>query len=258
MREKLIGKNAPLRVAVRHWLEENLTVRGIYLMLKSRVFWREVLNVGKWTFLIRVMSNTMVPYERLSKLYDLAGGCTLTGAFVECGVWRGGSAAVLATFGTQQGRETHLFDSFEGLPEPKPIDGKRAIKRVGGKYGGRLESTGELVAEESFVKGLLFKRLGLAENRIHIHKGWFQDTLPTAKTSIQDIAILRLDGDWYDSTKVCLDELYDQVVAGGAIVVDDYGHYEGCQRAIDEFRTARGITTPMMFSDYSEVVFTKP
>jgi O-methyltransferase len=204
------------------------------------------------------MSNTMVPYERLSNLYDIAKGCTLPGVYVECGVWRGGSAAVLAVIGSQQGRETYLFDSFEGLPEPEQIDGKRALKRVGGKGGGRLQSTGELVADESVVRALLFQRLRLPEKGIFIHKGWFQNTLPVVKASMPQIAILRLDGDWYDSTKVCMDELYDQVVPGGHIVVDDYGHYEGCRRAIDEFRTARVIDTPLKYTDYAEVVFVKP
>jgi O-methyltransferase len=254
----LFARNAPLRVAARRWLEQHLTVRGIYLMLKSRVFWREALNVPKWGFLVRVMSHTVVTYERLSNLYDIARNCELPGAFVECGVWRGGSAAVLATFAARQGRDTYLFDSFEGLPEPRSIDGARAIKRVGGKNSGQLQSTGELVVDESVVEALLFERFRLAKNRIHIHKGWFQNTVPTAKANIQEIAILRLDGDWYDSTKVCLDELYDQVVPGGMIVVDDYGHFEGCRRAIDEFRSERGIHTPLNFSDYSEVVFTRP
>jgi hypothetical protein len=258
MREKFIGRNARWRVAVREWLNNHLTARGIYNMLKSPVFWREALHVTKWTFLVRVMSHTLAPYERLSKLYDLAKDCNLQGAFIECGVWRGGCGAILAVFGSRQGRETHLFDSFEGLPEPKAIDGKRAVKRVGGRDSGQLQSTGELVADESFVRFLLFNRFRLAENHIHIHKGWFQNTLPIAKQDIPQIAILRLDGDWYESTKVCLDELYDRVVPGGYVVVDDYGHYEGCRRAIDEFRAERGITTPLVATDYSEVIFTRP
>ncbi|HUP59862.1 MAG TPA: TylF/MycF/NovP-related O-methyltransferase [Thermoanaerobaculia bacterium] len=77
--------------------------------------------------------------------------------------------------------------------------------------------------------------------RVEIRKGWFQDTLPSAKHEIGSIAVLRLDGDWYESTRVCLDNLYDLVAPGGYVIIDDYNYWEGCKRAVDEFLAARGL-----------------
>ena len=82
-------------------------------------------------------------------------------------------------------------------------------------------------------------KIDYPSNNLRIIKGWFQDTLPVNKP--ERIAVLRLDGDWYESTKVCLNELFDRVVNGGVIVIDDYGDWEGCKKAIDEFFEERKI-----------------
>ena len=84
--------------------------------------------------------------------------------------------------------------------------------------------------------------IGYPKNLTHYHVGWFQDTLSKEAESIRSIALLRLDGDWYESTKVCLDYLYDKIVDGGFLVIDDYGKWEGCRTAIDEFNAS--LETP--------------
>jgi hypothetical protein len=91
---------------------------------------------------------------------------------------------------------------------------------------------------------------------VHVVKGWFEDTLRTAATG--PIAVLHLDGDWYESTRTILDALYGRVVAGGFVVVDDYGHWPGCRRAVDEFLGRTGERPAIVSSDYTGVWFRKP
>jgi hypothetical protein len=91
--------------------------------------------------------------------------------------------------------------------------------------------------------------MGIAENRVVIHSGWFQSTLPNLGSELHSIAVLRLDGDWYESTKICFDYLYDRVSPGGVILLDDYFCWEGCRKATDEFRVARGLKEPIIRID---------
>lgn len=209
-------------------------------------------------FLAVVAPYTMLPLERLISLYDQARFCEregVEGAFVECGVWKGGAVGLmaLAAGGSDGTRQLHLFDAFTDICEPdSDVDGARAVretKRVGGANGasGRLQPLDgfyDKVGGHGTLEGcvdLLQKRIGYPANRVQYHVGWFQDTLPEAAPKIGPIAILRLDGDWYASTKVCLEHLFNSVVKGGIVIIDDYGTYEGCQRAVDEFLTARGL-----------------
>ena len=89
------------------------------------------------------------------------------------------------------------------------------------------------------VRHLLEEKIQYPRNYLHYHMGWFQDTLPAVSELIKEVAILRLDGDLFASTKVCLEWLYDKVVPGGFVIVDDYGTYEGCRKAVDEFLDSR-------------------
>ena len=148
----------------------------------------------------------------------------IEGAMVECGVWRGGCSALMAWVGRP--REMWLFDSFEGLPEPGSLDGLEA-----------KDYAGKVIASENDVREVLTK-LGVTGT---IRKGWFETTVPVASGEIGRIAILRLDGDWYESTKACLDNLYDLVAPGGVVIVDDYDRWQGCRAAVDEFMAQRGI-----------------
>ncbi len=169
-------------------------------------------------------------YTRLQKSeyclnLDLASAYrTVDGSVVECGVWRGGmSAGLAALLGNQ--RDYYLFDSFEGLPEASKIDGKKAID---------WQATNEVDncrTEEIFAHEAM--KLAGAE-RYHIVKGWFNQTLPPFHPA-QRIAILRLDADWYSSTAECLNYLYEKVVPGGLIIVDDYYAWDGCARAIHDY-----------------------
>lgn len=211
----------------------------------------------------KVSTHTMVSFERLATLWlqvrylDRLG---IPGNFVECGVWRGGSCGMMALAHQQSGRarrEIHMFDSFEGLPEPKAADdGAKAVVYSSQHAGGALNPIGKCVGPLDDNRELMEKIVGYPKNLLHYHKGWFEETVP----KLQDfgpIALLRLDGDWYESTKVCLDHLYDRVSPGGLIVVDDYGHWEGCKKALDEFFVKRKINAYLHHIDYTGRYFFK-
>lgn len=150
----------------------------------------------------------------------------LAGSYVECGVWRGGmSAAIAEVIGN---KELHLFDSFEGLPPAKEIDGQEAIQWQ--KDVTSPHYYDNCSAEESAV----IKAMTLAgHSRYLTYKGWFDQTLP--KYNGGPIAILRLDGDWYDSIMVSLRHLFPQVVSGGLVILDDYYTWDGCAKAVHDY-----------------------
>lgn len=101
----------------------------------------------------------------------------------------------------------------------------------------------------------MFRRLKLDETRIHLVKGWFSDTLPVTDTG--EIALLHLDCDLYQSVKFCLETLYDKVVEGGCIVIDDYGYWSGCKKAVDEFIHNRDLKVKIIKVDSQGVYYFK-
>jgi hypothetical protein len=212
-----------------------------------------------------VRANTMVGDEPLVSLFEQALFCeshNLPGSFVECGVWKGGSVGLMALVNLKYGKERrhiHLFDAFQEIPEPDAsVDGERTI-RVAMRahepgFSGRLRPLrgvyddigGPGTLEEN--QELLERKIGYPPEWLHYHVGWLQETLPRDADSIGEIALLRLDADLYASTRVCLEHLYDKVVRGGFVIVDDYGGFEGCRRAVDEFLTNR---QPKVFLHYT-------
>jgi hypothetical protein len=212
-----------------------------------------------------VVGNTQLSYERLVTLYEQVAYLErrdLPGALVECGVWRGGAAAMMAQANLAEGsrrRSIHLFDSFEGMPDPEPDkDGPEATRlmETGGTDASGRKPVNAAAPEEAL--DLIVNRIGYPEAFVHVHKGWFQDTLPEARTYVGPIALLRVDGDWYDSTKVVFEQLYDLVTPGGVIVIDDYGHFEGCRRATDEFLARHAPDAYLHHIDYTGRYLIKP
>lgn len=194
----------------------------------------------------QVRRHTLVGVDRLDNAYRLTLDIErrgLAGAVVECGVWRGGCAAVMAQAVKEHGyrRHVHLLDSFEGLPEPTADDGALAASAAAGRVEGKLAAIGRCVGTRADVEDLFFGRLGIDRSRVSFHVGWFQDTLPKARREIGPIALLRLDGDWYESTRVCLEQLYPQIVPGGYLILDDYGKWEGCRKAFHEYAEKNGF-----------------
>jgi hypothetical protein len=230
--------------------------------LRSRRPVANILSLRRNLLFARVITRTLVAYDRLLNTYDLARRVErdgVPGAYVECGVWRGGASALLALLARREGRgrRTHLFDSFQGLPTPTVHDGARA-GASGASATSDLEPVGLYVATREDVSDFLFGRLRLDPGRVLLHEGWFQQTLPALRDEVGPIALLRIDADWYESVKACLDGLYENVAEGGYVILDDYGSYTGCRRAFDEFRARRGLRVALQRVDAHGVWFRKP
>jgi O-methyltransferase len=140
-------------------------------------------------------------------------------------------------------RRIWCCDSFEGMPIPT----------VGGETFSGTEDFSDLdylaVSLEQVQEN--FQRYGLLSDRIQFLKGWFSDTLP--KAPIKQIALLRLDGDLYESTRDALEPLYPKVSKGGFVIVDDYNSWDGCKKAVTEYREQHGITAPLIPIDNAAV-----
>lgn len=195
----------------------------------------------------------MIGLKRLDNLHACIQSVIqdrVPGDFIETGVWRGGSCifmrAALNAYGDQT-RQVWVADSFEGLPKP---DG-RYQQDDGDTSWTHSDSLGISVDQ---VKAN-FSRYGLFDERVRFLKGWFKDTLPAAP--IQQLAILRLDGDMYSSTMDGLVSLYSKVSPGGFVIVDDYGAVEGCRKAVTDFRDNSKITDPIIQIDRTGVFWRK-
>ena len=168
---------------------------------------------------------------------------------MECGVWRGGAAimmrAVLAAHETTD-RSVWLADSFAGLPTPDlekyPIDAVWTES-----HGALAVSLADVVSN--------FRRFGLLDDSVRFLPGWFSETLPDAP--IDQLAVLRLDGDLYESTIDALTHLYDRVAPGGFVIIDDYC-LTTCRRAVDDFRNARSIDADLHHVDWTGVWWRVP
>lgn len=143
------------------------------------------------------------------------------GDFVECGVLDGGTAALLAYAARGENRLVHLFDAWEGMPEPTVQDG-----------AGSKKWAGDIVGSPRRVRNVL-KRVGANTANIRIHKGWFSDTLPAS--DIDRVAFLHIDCDFYEPTKLVLETFFPKLVPGAWVQIDDYTSFEGCRVAVNEF-----------------------
>jgi O-methyltransferase len=249
-----------LPAAVKRGIKSHGLLYAPAAALRSRRPIENLLRLRRNLLFSRVITRTLVSYDRLLNTYDLARRVErfgLPGAYVECGVWRGGAAALLALMARREGRQrrTHLFDSFQGLPAPTDPDETATPE---GSRSGELSPVGLYVATRDDVSRFLFEDLGLDPAAVVLHEGWFQHTLPATAARREPIALLRIDADWYESVKVCLESLYPSVVDGGYVILDDYGSYPGCRRAFEEFRRAAGLEVSLHQVDAHGVWFQKP
>jgi O-methyltransferase len=194
-------------------------------------------------------AETMIGLRRLDNLQDLVTDVLrrgVPGDLIETGAWRGGATilmrAVLEAYGDTQ-RQVWVADSFQGLPKPDPW-------RWPGEAGDKHWTKEQLAVPVEQVQAN-FARYGLLDERVRFLVGWFKDTLPTAP--IQQLAVLRLDGDMYGSTMEALETLYPKLSVGGYVIVDDYGDIRQCKEAVTDFREAHGISDPMEWADWTGV-----
>jgi hypothetical protein len=180
----------------------------------------------------------------------------IPGVFAECGVYRGGSAATIACTLLQLGvrdRDIFLYDTFEGMPPPSEQD----RDYVGNTAAALLQTDESIYCRCSIesVKEAMVSTGYPAEHIIYV-KGLIEETVPT-HAPLQ-IALLRLDTDWYESTKHELIHLYPRLAAGGILLIDDYGHWAGARKAVDEYFRSQARTPFLSRIDYSGRVAVKP
>ncbi|MBL7495919.1 TylF/MycF family methyltransferase [Frankia sp. CNm7] len=200
------------------------------------------------------VAHTMVGLARLDNVQECAATAIMEGVpgdLVETGVWRGGTSifmrAVLRAYGVTD-RLVWVCDSFEGMPVSGP-DSHPSDQET------RLHLANAVLAVPLEQVRANFGVYGLLDDQVRFLKGWFRDTLPTAP--IERIAVLRLDGDLYESTMDALDNLYPKVSPGGFVIIDDY-QIPACRAAVHDYRAAHGVTAPLTRIDQWAVFWRLP
>jgi O-methyltransferase len=198
-------------------------------------------------------AETMIGYKRLSNVQDCVTDViknNVEGDLIETGVWRGGTVifmrAILKAYDVKD-RFVWVADSFEGLP--KPDAGKYAADKDDTLYTyDELKISLETVKEN-------FRKYDMLDDQVRFLKGWFRDTLPTAP--IDKLAVLRLDGDMYESTMDALVHLYPKLSPGGYVIIDDWGVLENCRKAVVDYRNEHDITEEIIPIDADGIFWQK-
>jgi hypothetical protein len=183
----------------------------------------------------------------------------LPGAFVECGVWRGGSMMAVALTLVRLAettRDLYLFDTFEGMTEPGEEDVKQGGEHASDllRRSSRDSSVWGVASLEKVREAVL--GVGYPGERIHFVKGPVEETLP--RHAPAEIALLRLDTDWYSSTKHELVHLYPRLARGGVLIIDDYAYWRGARQAVDEYVQENEPTLLLIRIDHGARVALKP
>jgi O-methyltransferase len=171
------------------------------------------------------------------------------GSIIECGTWRGGMSAGMIEVGGFD-RRYNFFDSFEGLPPAGEQDGEKA-KEYQRDTASPTYYENCTASLEEFDKTISLT--GVPPEKVSIHKGFFERTLPLF--ACPPISVLRLDADWYESTMVCLDKFWDYLLPGGLLLIDDYHVWEGCTRAVHAFLARRDAKESIKQGPVGRVAF---
>lgn len=195
-------------------------------------------------------SHTMIGRARLDQLHDCLDVVRregIPGDLLEAGVWRGGAGIFMRGYLKAHGvadRKVWLADSFRGLPAAEAA-----------AHGVDPGLNRHLMVSVATVRDA-FERYALWDDRVVLVEGWFADTLPAAP--VDQLAVLRLDGDLFGSTVVALDALYRRLSPGGFVIIDDYYAVEGCRAAVDAFRIRQGINAAIQRIDWTGIFWRKP
>ena len=199
-----------------------------------------------------VYAHSMIGRKRLENIefcLDKIRVEQIEGDVIECGVWRGGATIFMQGYLDIYGmkaRNVWVADSFEGLPKPTLAQERK------------LDISKDVIPGLAVTKDDVennFKKYDLLDHNVKFVKGWFKDSLPYAP--IEKLALLRLDGDLYESTMDALNALYHKVVANGYVVVDDYGILPQCSEAVNDFRAKHNITDTIHKIDHSGIYWVK-
>ena len=213
------------------------------------IFWRDFKQ-----HYIKGSAVSMLPMARLDNLQSCIASVVsdnVPGDFIETGVWRGGATifmrAMLKALGITD-RTVWVANSFEGLPEP---DAEKFPTEAEFHHGPVAKDVYNHLAAGLEEVQANFRVYKMLDDRVKFLKGWFKDTLPAAP--IKSLAVMRLDGDYYESTMDSLVNLYDKLSIGGYAIIDDYGEdsWTYCEKAVNDYRRDHGVIEPMIRVDKS-------
>lgn len=263
----MLGQSRPDHVKERQWRRFlrraiNLPFAPLGLKLSVR---RDELDGWQYADLSQadkelirsIRPDTMTSVEGLCALINAVRHIVkdgIQGEIVECGVWRGGSMAAAAQTLLKMGcadRHLYLFDTFEGMPQPGARDvnweGKQALDIYRRRRNRDGSSRWCSASQEEVFK--VMSACGYEQSKIHLVKGRVEETVPTAAPA--KIALLRLDTDWYESTRHELVHLFPRLARGGVLIIDDYGHWKGAREATDEYFAEQGMNIFLHRVDYT-------
>jgi O-methyltransferase len=212
------------------------------------------------TFIIdRVAPYTMTDPERVAGLIRETMRIIedqVAGAMVECGVWRGGSMMAIALTLLQKGisdRELYLFDTYQGMTPPEDVDVDLYGHAAKDPKSGSYDAAGCAVGLPDVQAAM--RTTGYPQDRVHYAVGKVEDTLPSQAPC--QIALLHLDTDWYRSTRHEMEQLFPRVAPGGCIICDDYGHWKGARKAVDEYLDQYAPSIVPIHCGYTAVILRK-
>jgi O-methyltransferase len=231
---------------MRNWLRQRAPAR---LTERLQQGWQRVRGPFTPEPYRTVLPYTMLGLKRLRALDHLVHRIDelgIAGDVVECGTCNGGSGALLARVasGSPWTRRVWLLDSFAGLPASGPKDPPSAA-RLAGLCHGSPEQVRDVLA-----------RVGVPAESVTLVQGWFEDILPDLPVGA--IALLHIDADWYESVSAVLEHLFAKVTPGGFVVLDDFGYWQGCRRAWEDYRASEGLQVDLTWVDGDAVYFQKP
>jgi hypothetical protein len=213
-------------------------------------------DAGLAALVERVKPYTVTSPERIFALREAVAyveKAAIPGAIVECGVWKGGSMLAAALTLLEQGpatRDLYLYDTFEGMSEPGPLD-VDIEGNTGADLFGRGASDPSAILPSAPLAGVraLLEATGYPAANLHFVEGDVLQTIPGRVP--EQIALLRLDTDWYESTLHELEHLFPLIPDGGVLMIDDYGHWQGARKAVDEYFARNGISLLLNRIDYT-------
>ena len=197
------------------------------------------MNSKKFIHIYNLCKNyTQTSVERMYGLYnaiDYIEQNKIEGDLVECGVWKGGSAMIMAYSLNSVKRNFYLYDTYKGMPSPKQIDKCRGVNlnllKKWKKCQRKDYNVWNYASLEEVKKNML--SIGYPAKNIHLIDGKVEDTIPLKVP--KQISLLRVDIDWYEPTLHCMKYLFPLISSGGVLILDDYGFLVGAQKAIDEY-----------------------
>lgn len=241
-------------------IQRFLNARGFDIIRYSTSF-----SASEMAAMERVKGFTATGPGRMAGLIDAVKYVVanrIEGAFIECGVWRGGSSMLAALTLLELGdtsRDLYLFDTFEGMSAPTEkdvmFDGTKAKDLLNtSERREELNNYWCIGTIENVRRNMI--ATGYPEKRIHLIKGKVEDTIP--QNAPGKIALLRLDTDWYESTKHEMEHLYPRLATNGVLIIDDYGHWVGAKQAVDEYFAALPVKPLLSRLDYTGRMAVKP